>query len=173
MDIKLPIIIILALLFLPVYFVFAQTPQICGEFEYSTLREGSFSCEKVEADSNVVDELVDIVSDLACPFGVKEVKIVNKELIPECNNVSQVCGDSEYYGGFTGGQVQCISISYKSHYGKSCAKNQILVGVNENTSLDCMDISIDISCPEGQYLRGVTTHPNGDMEVICKNFPNI
>ena len=153
MGIKLPIIIILALLFLPVYFVFAQTPQICGELEYSTLREGSFSCEKVDTDSHGV-EIVNVIDSRAsaCPLGVRKVTIVNKKLIPECNNVSQVCGDSEYYGGFIEEQVQCISRSFKSHYGKSCKKNQILRGINEDSSLHCVTISTEISCPEGQYL---------------------
>ena len=168
MDIKLPIIIILALLFFPVYFVFAQTPAICGELEYSTLREGSFSCEKVEADLNAVDN-IDRINDLACPLGVREVEIVNKELVPKCNNVSQLCDDSEYYGGFNEGEVQCISISLKSHYGRTCARNQILRGINEDSSLDCMDISIDISCPEGQYLTGIKTH-NGLYMIGSSGF---
>ena len=168
MDIKLSVIIILALLFLPVYFVFAQTPPICGEFEYSTLREGSFSCEKVNVDSDVVD-LVKRIDARACLLGVREVMIVNKELVPTCNNVSQVCGDSEYYGGFIEEQVQCISISFNSHYGKSCPDNQSVGGVNEDSSLDCVDISdipINILCPEGQYLtaRG--------FGISCKRFPN-
>ena len=155
MDIKLSVIIILALLFIPAYFVFAQTPAICGELEYSTLREGSFSCEKINADSRTVD-VVNTIDPRApeCPLGVRKVTIVNKKLIPECNNVSQACSNSEYYGGFAEEQVQCISASSKSHYGKSCAKNQILRGVNEDSSLDCVDISIDLFCPNKQYLAG-------------------
>ena len=159
MDMKLSVIIILALLFLPIYFVFAQTPAICGELEYSTLREGSFSCQKVEAeaDSDAIN-LINEIDDSACPLGVREVMIVNKKLVPTCNNVSQVCGDSEYYEGFIEEQVQCFSISPTPHYNKSCAKNQLLRGINEYLSLDCMDISIDISCSEGQYLTGAKTH---------------
>ena len=167
MDIKLSVIIILALLFLPVYFVFAQTPAICGEFEYSTLRGGSFSCQNV--DSDAVD-LVNLVDASECLLGIREVMIVNKELVPTCNNVSQVCGDSEYYGGFTGEQVQCITVSLKSHYSKSCPDNQIAGGVNEDSSLDCMDvpdIPINLLCPEGQYLMG-----SGGLVVSCRNLPN-
>ena len=163
MDIKLSAIIILALLFIPAYFVFAQTPVICGELEYSTLREGSFSCEKVNVDSHEVD-LVRLVDARACRVGVREVMIVDQKLVPTCNNVSQVCSDSEYYGGFIGEQVQCISIP-ESHYGKSCAKNQNLIGVNEDSSLDCIGIPA-FSCGGGKYLTGVT--PSGP---ICGTLP--
>ena len=166
MDIKLSVIIILALLFLPVYFVFAQTPAICGEFEYSTLRGGSFSCQNV--DSDAVD-LVNLVDARECLLGIREVMIVNKELVPTCNNVSQVCGDSEYYGGFTEEQVQCITVSLKSHYSKSCPGNQSAGGVNEDSSLDCVgipDIPINLLCPEGQYLTA-----RGFM-IFCRNLPN-
>ena len=165
MDIKLSVIIILVLLFIPTYFVFAQTPDICGELEYSTLREGSFSCETIETNSRSV-EVVNKIDSRACSLGVREVMIVNKKLVSTCNNVSQVCGDSEYYGGFTGEKVQCISIP-ESHYGKSCAKNQSLIGVNEDSSLDCVDISINLSCPVGQYVAVGT-----GLEVFCRNLPN-
>ena len=167
MDIKLSVIIILALLFIPAYFVFAQTPAICGEFEYSTLRGGSFSCQNV--DSDAVD-LVNRIDARACRLGVREVMIVNKRLVPTCNNVSQVCGDSEYYGGFTGEQVQCISVSPKSHYGKSCPDNQSAGGINEDSSLDCVhipDVPINLLCPAGQYLTG-----SGGLLVFCRNLPN-
>ena len=167
MDIKLPIIIILALLFFPVYFVFAQTPQICGEFEYSTLREGSFSCEKIGSDG--VD-LVKLVDASACHLGVREVMIVNKKLVPTCNNFSQVCGGSQYYGGFIEGQIQCISISFKSHYGKSCANNQSVRGINEDSSLDCVDIPdipINFVCPEEYYLAA-----GSGLNLFCRSFTN-
>ena len=164
MDIKLSVIIILALLFLPAYFVFAQTPAICGELEYSTLREGSFSCQNVDSDAV---NLVNRIDASACFLGVRKVTIVNKKLVPTCNNASQVCGDSEYYGGFIGEQVRCISIPSKSHYGKSCADSQSVGGVNEASSLDCLDPSINLTCPAGQYVAGSI-----GLKVFCTNLPN-
>ena len=136
----------------------------CGENELATLGANGLRCVKAERAPATKD--INITTT-TCPFGIKNFNIDSSRTLSYTCVKPAVCEENQFLSaqaaqaGQAGPTFTCIGYDIPILKDKLCPLNNKISGFDEEGVPICTPIRnplVGISCPEGQYIKGVGEH---------------
>ena len=130
----------------------------CGENELATLGANGLRCVKAERAPTTKDINITTTS---CPFGIKNFSIDSSRTLSYTCVAPAVCGKNQFLSAQAGPTFTCIGYDIPILKDKFCPLANKISGFDEEGLPICTPIPnplVGISCPEGQYLKGVGKH---------------
>ena len=132
----------------------------CGDNELAALGANGLRCKTVEAMRAPTTQDINI-TNTTCPFGIKNFNIDSlRNLSYEC--VAPVdCSENQFLSVQADLTFTCIGYNVPILKNQSCGLRYIISGFDEEGVPICTPHPYPfagISCPEGQYIKGVKTY---------------
>ena len=166
------VVLLIFVIFAQSQIIFGQAEDIIGETpkeiitpcennELAALGANGLRCKSVKTRTTITTRGLDVISN-NCQFGIKDFIVVpNSSTLSYTCVTPTVCGVNQFLSVQAGPTFTCIDHNFPNAKDQSCAVGYAISGFEEEGVPICTPSTnplAGISCPDGQYLRGATTH---------------
>ena len=132
----------------------------CENDELATLGANGLRCKSVEATRTPTTRDINITTN-SCPFGIKNFNIDSSRNLSYTCVEPAVCEENQFLSAQAGPTFTCIGYDIPILKDKFCPLANKISGFDEEGVPICTPFPnplTGISCPEGQYIKGVGKH---------------